>query len=350
MMPADSTSRRRRAPSGPAKPPHRAGLLTWAAAGTVSLGLLGLVAMQLDAKTLAAAAGGLSWTLVGAGVALFVAESLAAALRMHLIAGGREGFLTALRVTAWHGIWLIALPMRLGEVAWVVAMRRAYGWNVPTAVACATVQRLLDGAVLAAFALLTIPAAFGAHEGGAPVFSALTLAAALCLLALAGSATLHLWLRLLAGLVIGAGGRPRGRRGRLLVSLGQARRWLEDVRNRRIIRRCIVPTALAWTAGIAAYWAVGRAVGLDLALAEYGFAAAGSNLAAALPVQSIGGFGLLEAGFTGIAAWFGAAAGTAALAALAIRAALIAGAGLFWAAALTLGGALADGPARSVTT
>ncbi len=104
------------------------------------------------------------------------------------------------------------------------------------------------------------------------------------------------------------------------------------------MRRCIVPTVLVWTAVIAAYGALCRAVGLDIALPELGLAAAGSNLVAALPVQSIGGFGLLEAGFTGIVVWFGAPAATAALAALTIRLTSMAAAGLFWiiAAAPTL--------------
>ncbi len=329
----------------PTKPPRRAGPLAWVVAGAVSLGLLGLVAAQLDGSALAAAADRISWTLAAAAVALFMAEGLLCALRMHMVAGGRGGFPAAMRVTAWHGIWLVALPMRLGEVAWVVAMRRAYGWNVATAAACAAVQRLLDLAVVAAILLLTMPAAFGLHDDRLPAL--LALAAALCLLAFAGSATLHVWLRLLSRLVIGAG-RPRGRRRRFLVSAGRARHWLESVRNRRLMRRCVVPTALAWTAVVAAWWTVGQAVGLDLAPAEFGFAAAGGNLVAALPVQSVGGLGLLEAGLVGIAAWFGAPAGTAALAALGVRLASLAGTGLFWAAALALRGAPPAGSARSV--
>ena len=50
--------------------------------------------------------------LVGTGVVLFVMESLFSAIRMYLIADRRNGMLTAMRVTAWHGVWLMALPMR----------------------------------------------------------------------------------------------------------------------------------------------------------------------------------------------------------------------------------------------
>lgn len=227
----------------------------------------------------------------------------------------------------------MALPLRLGEVAWVIAMRRAYGWNLATAVACAGIQRLLDMAVVSACLLLTMPVVVGLHENRLPAF--LGLAGVLCLLALIGSATLHIWLDLAARLVV-VTGHLRGRRRRLLRQLNQARHWLRSVRHRHVMRRCLVPTMLGWTAIMTAYWTLGRAVGLPLSPAESSFAAAGSNLVAALPVQTIGGFGLLEAGFTGLVAWVGAPTGTAALAALTIRFASLAAAGLFWLLAVGL--------------
>ena len=319
--------------SRPAKLIRRAGRVTWAAAGGASLTLFCLVVAQLDANVLAAAAAEISPVLVGTGVVLFVMESLFSAIRMHLIADRRDGILTAMRVTAWHGVWLMALPLRLGEVAWVIAMRRAYGWNLATAVACAGVQRLLDTAVVSACLLLTMPLVISLHENRLHAF--LGLAGVICLLALIGSAALHVWLRLAARLVI-VTGHLRGRRLRLLRHLNQARHWLRSVRHRHVMRRCLVPTMLSWTAIMTAYWVLGRAVGLPLSPAESSFAAAGSNLVAALPVQTIGGFGLLEAGFTGLVAWVGAPTGTAALAALAIRFASLAAAGLFWLLAVGL--------------
>ncbi len=299
---------------------------TWALAATVSLALFGVVATRLDAASLAAAAASFSWPLVAAGSALLVAAHLFGALRTHLIAE-RGPFTTAIRVTAWHAVWLIALPMRLGEVAWVVAMRKAYGWNPATAVVCALVQRLLDLAVIAAFLLLATPAVLGLGRDGAPLIAA--AAATACGLALAGAVTLRVWLRLIARLVI-ATGRPRGWRLRVLHHLRQGRRWLESVHHRRIMRLCLMPTALSWLAVFGGHWLLCQAIGLQVAVAELLFAAAGSNLITALPVQSIGGFGLMEVGFTGILAWFGSPADTAAVAALTIRFATWVGTGLFW--------------------
>ena len=96
------------------------------------------------------------------------------------------------------------------------------------------------------------------------------------------------------------------------------------------MRLCLLPTTLLWLGVFTAFWLVGRAVGLDGAYAELLFAAAGGSLATALPVQSIGGLGLLEAGLTGILAGLGAPAAKAALAALFFRCAIWVSVGLFW--------------------
>lgn len=310
----------------------------WVIAGAVSLGLLGFVAIQLDPGSLGSLVGAISYPAVGAAVALFVAENLFSAVRTHIMAQGAGGFATAMRVTAWHGIWSIILPLRLGEVAWVIVMRRAYGWSLATAVACATVQRLLDLVAVTVLFLLTVPMA--APLGERWELASYILAGAACLLALAGLATLPVCLRLGGRLLAVMPGPARWRRVALL-NVNRARHWLGTVRHRSLVGRCILPTVLVWAAVIAAYWAAGEAIGLDLTAAEAGFAATGSNLAAALPVQTIGGIGLLEAGFTGIVAWLGAPVASAAGAALLIRLCLIAGTGLFWliaqAAGMTIG-------------
>ena len=295
-------------------------------AAAISLALFALVATRLDAASLAAVAASLSWPLIAAGTALLLVAHLADSVRMHLIAG-RSSLASATRVTAWHALWLLALPMRLGEVIWVIAMRNAYGWNPATAVVCALVQRLLDLAVVAALLLLAMPAVLGLGQDGAPLIAAAAVAA--CGAALAGVMTLRFWMRLTARLVI-ATGRPRGWRLRLLRHLRQGRRWLESVQHRRTLRLCLLPTALTWTAVFSAYWLLGQAVGLQVAAVEVLFAGAGSVVITALPVQSIGGFGLLEAGLTGILTWFDAPAEIAAAAALSIRFSMWASTGLFW--------------------
>lgn len=331
----------------PKRPMQWAKPWTWAVAGAVSLALFGVVATRLDPASLADAADRVSWPLVGAGAALLLTVHLFDAVRTHLIAG-HDAFAAALRVTAWHSVWLTALPMRLGEVAWIVVMRDAYGWNAATAVVCALVQRLLDLAVMTAFLVLAMPAVFGMGRVEAPLITALAVAA--CMLALAGAVTLPVWLRLTARLVIAAdrrrGRRPPGWRRRLLRHLLQGRRWLESVRHRRIMRLCLVPTALAWMAVFGSHWLLCRAVGLDAAAPEIVVATAGSFLVAALPVQSIGGFGLMEAGFTGILAWVGSPADTAAVAALTIRVITWGGTGLFWLISLLAGWLIRRPPAE----
>lgn len=316
---------------------------TWALAAGISLALFGVVATRLDAASLAAVAASFSWPLAAAGTALVMVAILADAVRMHLIAE-RGALTTAIRVTAWHGVWLTVLPMRLGDVVWIVAMRYAYGWNPATAVVCALVQRLLDLAVVAAFLLLAMPTVLG--QDGAPLIAAVAVAASGA--AFAGMMTLGFWLRLIARLVIAAG-RPRGWRLRVLRHLLQGRRWLGNAQHRRILRLCLVPTALTWTAIFGAYWLLCLAVGLQVTALQALFAGAGSVVITALPVQSIGGIGLMEVGLTGIFAWFGVPAATAAAAALAIRFVHWAAYGLFWLLSLLLGSGSHDAGAASRT-
>lgn len=78
---------------------------------------------------------------------------------------------------------------------------------------------------------------------------------------------------------------------------------------------------------------MGRAAGLHVAPFEFGFAAA-SIVFGALPAPTVGCFGVLEAGFTGIVAWLGAPIATAAAAALMIRFASLAATGAFWLLAI----------------
>ena len=319
------------AAAGGARAPRAAwirsfGPVAWVVSITVSVALLAAVAAQLNATALAEAMDRASWRVLGAALALLLGEQLLAAIRMRLIAGRSGGFGQAMRVTAWHSAWLIALPMRLGDVAWMVTMRRAYDWNAASAVACAFLQRLLDIAVVAALLLFALPAALGFDQAVAPWIAAFAIA--MGALALLTAATLRFWLRFAARLLIASGGR-RGWRRRLMRQLRQGRHWLEGLRHRRIMPLCLLVTAALWMAVFGAWWCVGQAFGLNVGAATFLFASAGGSLLTALPVQSIGGAGLLEAGLTGILVWFGAPAALAALVALTIRVTTWAATGAF---------------------
>lgn len=311
---------------------RRARAATWAAAAAVSLALLAVVVHQLRGADWQQELREISWGWFGVGVGFFALESLCAALRLRLFAGRGAG-LSSLRVTAWHGVWLLALPLRLGELAWLALMRRGFGWSLGSALACALLQRLLDLAAICAVLLLALPLALGWQ---AQTATGVMAAAALGAVAVIACAKPQVWLNAMA-----AGAVPAAKRWRwglrVLRQANQARRWLATVRHRRALRRGIAPTAFAWCAMIAACWALCEAAGVRLSLAEAGAAVAGGSLATALPVQSVGGIGLLEATFMGMLAWFDAAPlARAAIAALAVRLGGAVATGLFWLAALAV--------------
>ena len=307
----------------------RAGTWAWLVGGGVSLVLFALVAAQLDAAAFAAASGTF-WLLFAAGVALFVVEYFVSAARMRWMAGDAHGFRAAMQVTAWHGIWLVALPMRLGELVAAAAIQHVYGWSFATALACVAVQRLLDMAAVATLLLLALPAVFGAYDEQRAALAVLgPMALLLALVSFAAVATSHIWLRAVSARILSSGF-PLGQRRRLLQPLARVRRWVAHIQRRRMLHRCVLLTVLSWLATVAGFWVLGRAAGLHIAPFEFGFAAAASILFGSLPAPTVGSFGMLEAGFTGIVAWLGAPIATAAAAALAIRFASLAATGAFW--------------------
>ena len=189
----------------------------------------------------------MSWLFIGMGVVLLAAEHWLSTIRMRLIADA-GGLPTAMRVTAWHAIWLIVLPLRLGEVAWIVVMRRAYGWNAATAVVSAALQRLFDLTVVAAVLLLTLPAVLDLYQGRQPVF--LALAVAVGLLALTGLATLHTWLRFVSRSILGFG-RPGDWHRRVLRHLNKAQHQLRSQESKCRRRSPFCPWTWSMTTMVA---------------------------------------------------------------------------------------------------
>jgi uncharacterized protein (TIRG00374 family) len=193
-------------------------------------------------------------------------------------------------VSAWHGLAMIALPVRLGELALVEALSR-YG-HVARGIGLAVllVQRIYD-ALLACAAF-----GFGAYGAmlGRPPF-VLLAAAILGLLAL--SRRLDSLLGWLAARC--AGFRGAGRRlHALLVDTRDGVRATS--RDRAPV--LALGTMLFWSTEFVALWLIFRAFGTSLDTFTTLFLAAGLALVYALPLPTIGGLGLAEGGLAALLA------------------------------------------------
>jgi uncharacterized protein (TIRG00374 family) len=197
----------------------------------------------------------------------------------------REGVLVSL----WHGLAMIALPARLGELALVEALSRYALVRRGAGLAVLLVQRIYDALfACAAFAF----GAYGALRGGAPFV--LLAAAVLGLLALSHR------LEPILGWLAARSGSLRGTAGRRLHALLRDARQGVHATSARGAPLLVLGTLLFWTTEFAALWLVFRAFGTSLELFTTLFLAAGLALVYALPLPTIGGLGLAEGGLAAL--------------------------------------------------
>jgi uncharacterized membrane protein YbhN (UPF0104 family) len=186
--------------------------------------------------------------------------------------GGR--FLTMLRLTALHTTANNLLPMRLGEAAFPLLVRRYYGLRLTRGTLALAWIRLMD---LHALVLVGIVAWLLSAQSA--LLPALALAAALLALPLA--------IRLLPA--VAARVTASGTAGRLLQAVrdtGPA----DDAE----LARLYLWTALSWAAKLAAFAAI-TAHFLDAPLGTILAGIVGAELSSVLPVHGVAGAGSYEA-------------------------------------------------------
>lgn len=281
----------------------------WLVGGAVSAALLAAVLWQVDpaaARTFATAADP-AW--FASAFAAYALVNLLSCLRLVRSLRRAAGVPTAMDITVVHGILLAFLPARLGDAYYPALLSRRLGVPLGAALGNLLLLRLLDGATVA---LLFVAAALvPAHGAGTPAGGSAVAVAG------AGAAVLMMAGLVAAPRLLGTLGRAlaRRRQGRLRpvvkVALG-ARRWL--VRLPTGLRlELFAWTIASWTAALACLGMILRGLGGPaLSAWDVVFIGAGLNLAAALPVQTVGGFGLAEATLAGLMALRGLDLGDAA--------------------------------------
>lgn len=228
------------------------------------------------------------------------------------------------RISFQLNFFNFVLPLRLGELSYPVQMRRIYGQPLLEATGVLLVARLFDLATLGAI-LLALTVQLGlfhsaALNGG---LAALAVAAALfpVLLAFTGRAALPLTARL-----------PR--LSRHALALGTALRTLDD---RRVQTAAIMLSFAIWVSyGLMAVL-VASALSPSVSIAQGMLGAAAGNVAFALPVNGIAGFGPAQAAWVFAVTGAGVPWRDAAVTALGVHAVSLASALLFGGAAMVAG-------------
>ncbi len=296
----------------------------WTASALVSGGALALLLSQVELDHVGRLAGAVEVRFLLLALVMIVVETVAAAVRLKILLPRRPGAGIAgcLRITNLHAVYLVLLPARLGEIAYLFLLTRVAGQRAGAAVGNLVYQRLSDVAMVAfLFALALLLVAGG---GEAPATLSAGIGAVMAMLV-----TGWLGVNRIATAVAATARRVLGRRGRVrggvLRGALQARRWTRQVTDVSLRLGVIALTAVAWIAATAAVGFLFRAFGAPLDLGQMVFAGIAIQLIGALPVYTIGGLGVTEAGLAGLLVLFGLEPAAAVALALAVRLGLVAG-------------------------
>lgn len=306
----------------------------WLIAILISAGLLVIVVTQVDGqRMLDTARSANPWLLLVALLCL-QAEGVSTAMRLRVFTEARMDWASApplwryLQITADYVVLLAVLPARLGEVAGIGLLCRGTGLKAGTATINLVVQRLFDLTVLAVvfvFGAVTLDRAWtsplGAGLGGALIVA---LCVALRWLWLPLGWTSQLLLRLRRP------ERPQPRLRKIVRVLLEARSWHRRGLDSHRVRIGLAWTITKWTTHLTAFALVLHALHLPVSLSEAMLLGAAFNCLSVVPLQTIGGIGIGEAGLAGLLVLQGQTIETAAGAAILIRLVLLAAPPLFW--------------------
>lgn len=197
----------------------------------------------------------------------------------------RDGVLVSL----WHGLAMIVLPARLGELALVEGLSRYASVRRGAGLAVLVVQRLYDALFVGLFFAV---GAYGTMLGGGSIALVVAGIAAVLVLSSRLEAILA-WIERRSGAL-------RSATGLRVQSL------LRDLREGAAACSARGTTVLAvgalffWISELAVMWLLFRAFDTSLAASTTLFLTAGLALVYAIPVPTIGGLGLAEGGLAAL--------------------------------------------------
>lgn len=298
----------------------RAGWKTWMSAVIGSALLLGIVLLQLDSTSLRSVAVGLSWPFVAVSVLFFFTEGVVTAKRISIMAATHQRLIRALQANAWYSLLVVALPARLGEFAAILVMEKYLLQKRAPAFASIVVQRLFDLVMLGVLFLLVL--VFLIEQ--LPVAASAAIAVLVTGVGLSAIYQMEPLLTLSARWVMSTR-IPLSRSLRIKITrlLLEGRGWRRQLAGTGVIVSAISLTAVKWLVIFAGISTLLIASQDSLAWHSALIAAVAYCFMSAVPIQSLGGIGLGEAGLTFLLAGMGIPLGVAAATSLMVRLFLI---------------------------
>lgn len=296
----------------------------WLIAILVSAGLLAMVAFFADLGTITTLVQQVPWWLIMLGVGALMVEGLCTAVRIKLLCRAPPRFRDCLAVTAWWVMSLAILPARLGELAGIHMLRQRLGQTLGEALSSLFVQRLFDAAIM--FVAGAILVALQTQLVGRPHAITFSVVAAVV-------ASVAIWnLTAVFGVLAQVLRRWRRRRGIRMVLriLLQARGAAKRVLTRGRLAALALVSMTKWCINVIAIALLILAFVPALDALQRATIVILYNLAAIVPLQTVGGIGIGEVSIAAGVAWYGHGAALAASSALLLRVMFTGAPILFW--------------------
>lgn len=262
--------------------------------------------------------------LIVLGVLLLAFEGFLTAARFKLLAINPTTYAASLRASGWYVLLLLALPARLGEVAGIGTMVRYMGQRTGDSMVNLFLQRVFDVLTLGAmFCVVCVQAVSDQAVSGEKLGVALSVAGIIMAALIASVIFLDNGLGMFARCLI------KFRRKKIIRSvilvLLEARRSIQHHLDIPTTVTLIFLTMFKWLFILGAIACVVIAVAPTLSFVTALGVGIAYNLAAVIPLQTIGGAGISEVVLLGSFKWLGYATGLGASLAIAIRLALLVG-------------------------
>ena len=268
--------------------------LLWLAAMTISGTLLAVLLSQMDHTAFTRILHTLHAGYVAAALLFLTGEAVLNSLRIKHFAAGKPTLRNALYANGWYMLLLNLLPARLGEIAAIWVFEKHLGQTRGAAMMSIIAQRLFDLIILSAFFLVVVSMATAIMPS--PVWFTIALF-------IIGGAILALLrieplLSTIAAIMLRQHWQRQGWRRVLFKLVLQARTWRRHNIQLSQVVVAIALTLLKWVCNLGIISCLLFAVGTPLNWPEALSISAAYNFLAIVPVQTIGGLGLSEAGLT----------------------------------------------------
>lgn len=273
----------------------------WLVAIFISVLLLSFVIYNVDVNSLYFVFDSITWSIFIISLLVLLLEGLFTAIRFKLFTPGNPALKSCLHITSIFIVSLIILPARLGEIAVIFLLKKELKQKTGAAIMSVLTQRFIDllflCALLFIFTLMTSIA-----EQSLYLYVAIFLIISILISSIY---KLDILLGVFASFFYFNKKLVKYRLFKNVYRMIlQGRIWYRFHMNNKVVFQAIIISTLKWTSNIGGLTLLFYSINTPLNEVELILTSTAYNLLAIIPLQTIGGFGISEAGLMGILMFF----------------------------------------------